>query len=101
MDNKFLSIPVYFEDKGTKVSLGNQLILANSIKTIKKGSDSKVEVKYGNGRVITITLVGTDSNFVMRDAIQDAVVAILQTTWKNVVVQLDNLPFGVTAVAIA
>jgi hypothetical protein len=37
----------------------------------------------------------------MRDAIQNALIASLQTPWYNVAHQVTNLPYAVSGIAIA
>jgi hypothetical protein len=37
----------------------------------------------------------------MRDAVQDAIVAALGTSWTNVVYEMTNLPFAVSAITVA
>jgi hypothetical protein len=37
----------------------------------------------------------------MRDAIQDAVVASLQTPWYSVAYEVANLPYAVSGIAVA
>jgi hypothetical protein len=37
----------------------------------------------------------------MRDALQDAVIAALGTSWTYVAYQVNNLPFAVSGIAIA
>jgi hypothetical protein len=37
----------------------------------------------------------------MRDAIQDAIVASLGTSWTNVAYEVTNLPFAVSAITVA
>tara|TARA_R110001599_G_scaffold298550_2_gene502982 strand:+ start:1183 stop:1458 length:276 start_codon:yes stop_codon:yes gene_type:complete len=88
---KFLSIPVTSE--------GNQLVSCNDIKIIEKDSNTVLKVYYGGGKVTDITH-GTDTTLSMRDAIQDAVVSNLQRSWTNVSIQVENLPFAVSAIAI-
>ena len=77
---KFLSIPV--------TSAGDQLISANGIILIEAAADSGTAVttlvNYKDGKIVTITHAAQVA-FSMRDAIQDAVVAALQTSWTNVV----------------
>jgi hypothetical protein len=37
----------------------------------------------------------------MRDAIQDAVVAALTTSWTNVAYEVEGLPFAVSGITVA
>jgi hypothetical protein len=51
---------------------------------------------------VTITHAAAPSgNEAQRDAIQNAVVAALGTSWTNVAFQVENLPYAVSAIAIA
>ena len=40
-------------------------------------------------------------NETMRDAIQNAVIAALQTSWTHVAYEVNNLPFAVSGITIA
>ena len=95
---KFLSIPVTNEQ--------NQLISATGIILIEQASTTTVTVTYksgsASGDVITITHATAGAgDETMRDAIQNAVVAALQTSWTNVVYQVSNLPYAVSGIALA
>jgi len=99
MPNKFLSIPIVKEDKGTLVPIGNQLVRSNDVKLVTKGNDQKVNIMYGGGRQIVITH-SADTTLGMRNAIQDSIVSSLQTNWRNVSLQLDLLPKPITSITI-
>jgi roadblock/LC7 domain-containing protein len=94
---KFLSIPVTGEQ--------NQLLSATGIVLIEQGSTTTVLVHYKSSTgtdVVTIThATAPADNEVMRDAIQDAVVAALGTSWTNVAYEVTGLPFAVSGIAIA
>lgn len=94
---KFLSIPVTGEQ--------NQLLSATGIVLIEQGSTTTVLVHYKSSTgtdVVTIThATAPADNETMRDAIQDAVVAALGTSWTNVAYQVTGLPFAVSGIAIA
>ena len=94
---KFLSIPVTNEQR--------QLISATGIVLIVQASTTTVTVHYKSSTgtdVLTITHAAAASgNESMRDAIQDALVSALSTSWTNVAFQVDNLPFAVSGIAIA
>jgi hypothetical protein len=94
---KFLSIPVTNEQR--------QLISATGIVLIVQASTTTVAVHYKASTgtdVVTITHAAAASgNESMRDAIQDAVVSALGTSWTNVAFQVENLPFAVSGIAIA
>jgi hypothetical protein len=94
---KFLSIPVTNEQ--------NQLLSATGIVLIVQASTTTVAVHYKSSTgtdVVTITHAAAPSgNEAQRDAIQNAVVAALGTSWTNVAFQVENLPYAVSAIAIA
>ena len=94
---KFLSIPVTNEQ--------NQLISATGIVLVVQASTTTVTVNYKSSTgtdVLTITHAAAASgNESMRDAIQDAIVAALGTSWTNVAYQVTNLPLAVSGIAIA
>jgi CRISPR/Cas system-associated endonuclease Cas1 len=94
---KFLSIPVTNQQY--------QLLSATGIVLITQASTTTVAVHYKSSTgtdVVTITHAeaGAGSE-AMRDAIQDAVVSALTTSWTYVAFQVDNLPFAVSGIAIA
>ena len=94
---KFLSIPVTNEQR--------QLLSATGIVLIVQASTTTVTVHYKSSTgtdIVTIThaTAGAGSE-VMRDAIQDAVVAALTTSWTNVAYEVEGLPFAVSGIAIA
>ena len=95
---KFLSITVSGEQ--------NQLLSATGIVLIEQLSTTTVGVYYKSGStgtdVVTIThATAPADNETMRDAIQDAVIAALQTPWTYVAYPVSNLPFAVGGIAIA
>jgi hypothetical protein len=77
---KFLSIPV--------TSQGVQLVSANNIVLVEAASDSATAtttlITYAGGNVVTLTHAAQVA-FSMKLAIQEAIVAALQTSWANVV----------------
>jgi hypothetical protein len=94
---KFLSIPVTNEQR--------QLLSATGIVLIVQASTTTVTVHYKSSTgtdVVTIThaTAGAGSE-AMRDAIQDAVVAALTTSWTNVAYEVSGLPFAVSGIAIS
>lgn len=91
---KFLSIPVTNEQ--------NQLVSCTDIKLIEQGSTTTVVITYGGGKVTTIThaTAGSGSEE-MRDAIQNAVIAALQTAWSQPSYEVSGLPLAVSGIAIA
>jgi hypothetical protein len=94
---KFLSIPVTNEQ--------NQIISATGIVLISQNSTTTVHVHYkasAASDVLTITHAAAGAgDETMRDAIQDAVVAALTTSWTNVLYTVENLPYAVSNIAIA
>lgn len=95
---KFLSIPVTNEQY--------QLVSATDIALIEQASTTTVTITYKSGGtssdVITITHATAGSgDETMRDAIQNAVIAALQTQWYNVAYTVANLPYAVSGIAIA
>ena len=94
---KFLSIPVTNEQ--------NQIISATGIVLISQNSTTTVHVHYkasAASDVLTITHdTAPSGDETMRDAIQDAVVAALTTSWTNVLHTVANLPYAVSAITVA
>ena len=94
---KFLSIPVTDQQ--------NQLVSATGIVLIVQASTTTVAIHYKSstgtdGVTITHAAAAAGSE-AMRDAIQDAVVSALTTSWTYVAYQVNNLPFAVSGIAIA
>jgi hypothetical protein len=94
---KFLSIPVTNEQR--------QLLSATGIVLIEQETTTTVHVHYKASTatdVVTITHAtapaGDES---MRDAIQDAIVKALTTSWTNVAYEVTNLPFAVSGITIS
>jgi hypothetical protein len=95
---KFLKIPVTGEQF--------QLVSATGIVLIEQATTGTVTIAYKGGStntdVITITHATAGAgDETMRDAIQDAVVAALQTPWYSVAYQVANLPYAVSGIAVA
>lgn len=94
---KFLSIPVTSEQ--------NQLVSATGIVLIVQASTTTVAIHYKASTgtdVVTITHATAGAgDETMRDAIQNAVVSALTTSWTYVKFQVNNLPYAVSAIAIA
>ena len=93
---KFLSIPVTSEQ--------NQLLSATGIVLIEQETTTTVHVHYKASTgtdVVTIThATAPADNETMRDAIQDAVIAALQTPWTHVAYTVSNLPFAVGGISV-
>ena len=77
---KFLSIPVTSEQ--------NQLVQASGIILIEQAS------------TLTHATAGAGDE-TQRDAIQNAVVAALQTSWTNVAYTVSGLPYAVSGITVA
>ena len=94
---KFLSIPVTNEQ--------NQLVSATGIVLISQNSTTTVHVHYkasAASDVLTITHATAGAgDETMRDAIQNAVVAALTTSWTNVLYTVENLPYAVSAITVS
>ncbi len=95
---KFLRIPVTSENY--------QLVSATDIALIEQASTTTVTISYKGGStgtdVLTIThATASAGDESMRDAIQDAVIAALQTPWTNPAYTVSTLPLEVTGIAIA
>jgi archaellum component FlaF (FlaF/FlaG flagellin family) len=91
---KFLSIPVTSEQ--------NQLVSATGIVLIEQASTTTVTITYNGGKVVTLTHATAGAGVeTERDAIQNAVIAALQTPWYKVSYQVTGLPFAVSGIAVA
>ena len=95
---KFLKIPVTSEQY--------QLVSATGIVLIEQASTTTVTIAYKSGStgtdVVTITHATAGAgDETMRDAIQDAVVAALQTPWYAVAFEVTGLPYAVSGIAVA
>jgi hypothetical protein len=92
---KFLSIPV--------TSAGNQLVSATNVILVEAAADSATAVTtlitYSGGKVVTLTHAAQVA-FSMRDAIQDAIVNALGTSWTNVVFPT-SVPQAVSDIDVA
>ena len=93
---KFLSIPVTNEQR--------QLISATGIVLIEQESTTVVHVHYkastGTDVVVITHAAAPAGSEVMRDAIQDALVSALTTSWTYVAFEVENLPFAVSNITI-
>ena len=91
---KFLNIPVTNEQ--------NQLVAVSGILLIEQASTTTVVITYDGGKATTIphaTAAAGDET--QRDAIQDAVVAALTTSWTNPAYNVENLPYAVSGIAVS
>ena len=82
-----------------------QIVSATGIVLIEQDSTTTVGIHYKSSTgtdVVTITHDAAGAgDETMRDAIQNAVVAALTTSWTNVLYTVQNLPYAVTGIAIA
>lgn len=82
-----------------------QIVSATGIVLIEQDSTTTVGIHYKSSTgtdVVTITHdTAPSGDETMRDAIQDAVVRALTTSWTNVLYTVQNLPYEVTGIAIA
>jgi hypothetical protein len=91
---KFLSIPVTNEQ--------NQLVSANGILLVEQASTTTVTIAYLSGKVITLTHATAGAgDETERDAIQNAIVAALQTDWKKPAFAVSTLPYAVSGITVA
>ena len=91
---KFLNIPVTNEQ--------NQLVAVSGIVLIEQASTTTVIITYDGGKATTITHATAGAgDETQRDAIQDAVVAALTTSWTNPAYNVDDLPYAVSGIAVA
>ena len=94
---KFLSIPVTNEQR--------QLISATGIVLIEQESTTVVHVHYkastGTDVVVITHAAAPAGDESMRDAIQNALVSALTTSWTYVAFEVNNLPYAVSGIAIA
>ena len=90
---KFLSIPVTSEQ--------NQLVSCAGIKLIDAATATATTtvITYAGGKAVTLTHAAQVA-FSMRDAIQNAMVAALQSQWQYVSHDV-AVPQAVTAIVIA
>lgn len=89
---KFLSIPVTNEQ--------NQLVKATGIAIIEQASTTTVTIQYDSGLILTLTHATAGAgDETERDAIQNAVVAALQTPWTKPSYSVTGLPYAVSGIA--
>ena len=82
-----------------------QIVSATGIVLIEQDSTTTVGIHYKSSTgtdVVTITHAAAGAgDETMRDAIQNAVVAALTTSWTNVLYTVENLPYAVSNIAVA
>ena len=95
---KFLRIPVTGEQF--------QLVSATGVILVEQASTATVTIAYKAGStgtdIVTITHATAGAgDETMRDAIQDAILAALQTPWTKPAYTVSNLPYAVSGIAVA
>ena len=82
-----------------------QIVSATGIVLIEQDSTTTVGIHYKSSTgtdVVTITHAAAGAgDETMRDAIQNAVVRALTTSWTNVLYTVENLPYAVSNIAVA
>jgi len=82
-----------------------QIVSATGIVLIEQDSTTTVGIHYKSSTgtdVVTITHAAAGAgDETMRDAIQNAVVAALTTSWTNVLYTVENLPYAVSNITVA
>ena len=91
---KFISIPV--------TGSANQLISSNHVIAVVSvtATPTLTTITYLSGKVVTIT-TGTQTNFSVRDAIQNAVAASAAITWSEPVYVIPSLPVACSLITVA
>lgn len=96
---KFLSIPA---------AAGNQLISATNVVAVFAGTaaspsatSTATTIMYQGSKVVTLTTATNQVASNMRNAIQDAIAAALQTSWTETVYVVSTLPIAVTTITAA
>ena len=91
---KFISIPV--------TGSANQLISSNHVIAVVSvtATPTLTTITYLSGKVVTIT-TGTQTNFSVRDAIQNAVAASAAITWSEPVYVIPSLPVACSTITVA
>jgi len=91
---KFLNIPVTSEQ--------NQLVSCIDIKLIEQASTTTLVITYGGGKTTTIThAVAGAGDETQRDAVQNALVAALESPASEISYLVSSLPYAVSGIAIA
>lgn len=91
---KFLRIPVTNEQ--------TQLVRASGVALVEQASTTTVTIQYVDGLILTLTHATAGAgDETERDAIQDAIEAVLKQSWTNPVKTLaaNDLPYAVSGVA--
>ena len=91
---KFISIPV--------TGSANQLISSNHVIAVVSvtATPTLTTITYLSGKVVTIT-TGTQTNYSVRDAIQNAVAASAAITWSEPVYVIPSLPVACSTITVA
>ena len=90
---KFISIPV--------TTTGNQLISSNHVlAVISTATGTTTTITYLSGKVVTIT-TAAQTNYSVRDAIQNAVSASSAYNWTEPVYVIPSLPVACSTITVA
>jgi len=91
---KFISIPV--------TGSANQLISSNNVIAVVSvtATPTLTTITYLGGKVVTLT-TGTQTNFSVRDAIQNAVAASAAYNWTEPVYVIPSLPVACSLITVA
>jgi len=90
---KFISIPV--------TTTGNQLISSNHVlAVISTATGTTTTITYLSGKVVTIT-TAAQTNYSVRDAIQNAIAASAAITWSEPVYVISSLPVACSLITAA
>ena len=91
---KFLSIPV--------AGSGDVLLNVNEVLSVTAATSTNLDtvITYLNGNTATVTTSAAQVDYSMRKAIQDAMVAALQTSWTRVTYDVVP-PQAVSGIVIA
>ena len=92
---KFISIPV--------TGSANQLISSNHVIAVVSvtATPTLTTITYLSGKVVTITTAAAQTNYSVRDAIQNAVAASSAYNWTESVYVIPSLPVACSAITVA
>ena len=77
------------------------MVSANNILLVEQVNTTTVSIAYLSGKITSITHAAAPAGSeAQRDAIQNAIVAALQTPWQEVV-YATTLPYAVSAIVVA
>tara|TARA_Y100001938_G_scaffold142445_1_gene213700 strand:- start:1460 stop:1741 length:282 start_codon:yes stop_codon:yes gene_type:complete len=91
---KYLNIPVTGEQK--------QLVSADGVVLVEQGSTTTVTINYAGGKIVTLTHATAGAgDETQRDKVEDSLVKVQQQPWHQVVLDVADLPYAVSGIAIA